>query len=195
MGVGTQLTQVAGTTRRVGSHLGLMAVARGWEGVVRREKGEPGRAHPLALCLCSDREQVWRGPSRPSVHISPHDKGRKYPHYSQKDEGGAKRKNKGREAQKRCLLKQPLQLTAGMSTRHSQEQRAHGEGTRGLSLSEHHLQLAVQAARVHCSPFPASPATGNTPERKAQAGGGRGWREMKTRLPDAPAAERSLTEK
>lgn len=155
MGVGTQPTQLAGTHRRTGSHLGLMAVARGWEGVVRREKGQPGRAHPLALCLCSDREQVWRGPSRPSVHISPHDKGRKYPHYSQKDEGGAKRKNKGREAQKRCLLKQPLQLTAGMSTRHSQEQRAHGEGTRAF----HFLSITSSwlCRQPGCTALPSPP--------------------------------------
>lgn len=82
-----------------------------------------------------------------------------------------------------------------MSTRHSQEQRGRGEGMGALSLSEHHLRLALQAARVHCSPLPASPVTGNTPETKAKAGGGRSWREMKTWLSDAPAAERGLAEK
>lgn len=104
------LTPLAGTPCRAGSHLGLRAVARGWEGMVRREEGQPGRVPPTrSVPLLRLRASVG-GTNYP--HQSS-DKGRKYSHYSQKggrrgrgeEEGRAKRINKGREAQKHCLLK------------------------------------------------------------------------------------------
>lgn len=47
-----------------------MAVARGWEGTVRREKGQPGRAHPHSLCASAQMESKCGGDLHVQVSTS-----------------------------------------------------------------------------------------------------------------------------
>lgn len=89
MGVGDAADSVAGTPCGAWSHLGLMAVARGWEGMVRRKEGRPERASPSStrsVPLLRLRASVG-GTFMSKCPYQSSDKGRKYFHYSQKGEG------------------------------------------------------------------------------------------------------------
>lgn len=94
--------------------------------------------------------------------------GRKYFHCSQKS-WGARRINQGREALKRCLLKQQTNSPDYRRCVSLPPPGAEGEGTADLSSPE----LRLQGLCRH------RPGADKTPGAKAKAGGGRGG-EMKT---------------
>lgn len=131
----------------------------------------------LSVPLLRLRASVWGKGNlhvQVSIHISPPTRAGSTLTTPKRGVGwGAKRINKEREAQKHCLLKT---TTPAYSSYGSLPQPgAEGLWRRNLGafpFPEHHLQLALQAAGVHCFPVPASPVTGNTPESKAKAGGG-----------------------